>query len=112
MQENPDIARVIGTLTYADTSSICRAAIHAGILESQSGGWLDVMPVDNKRQYIASYQNGIYSESLQNPPGGKAFRILRSFEYRQRTCVINPAIVIGWAIIAVLIVSPFPPGLQ
>ncbi|XP_064189188.1 cysteine-rich secretory protein LCCL domain-containing 1 [Anguilla rostrata] len=75
MQENPDIARVIGTSTYADTSSICRAAIHAGILESQSGGWLDVMPVDNKRQYIASYQNGIYSESLQNPPGGKAFRI-------------------------------------
>lgn len=43
-------------------SSICRAAIHAGVLKSESGGYLDVMPADRRRQYNGSYQNGITSE--------------------------------------------------
>ncbi|KAL4635167.1 cysteine-rich secretory protein LCCL domain-containing 1-like [Arapaima gigas] len=75
MQENPHFARVIGTQIYSDKSSICRAAVHAGVIQNDSGGYIDVMPVDKRRQYIASYQNGIFSESLQNPPGGKAFRV-------------------------------------
>ncbi|KAJ8413434.1 hypothetical protein AAFF_G00094300 [Aldrovandia affinis] len=75
LQENPHSARVIGTITYSDISSICRAAVHAGVIQDQSGGYIDVMPVDNRRYYIATYQNGISSESLQNPPGGKAFRV-------------------------------------
>uniref|UniRef100_A0A672H578 Cysteine-rich secretory protein LCCL domain containing 1b n=1 Tax=Salarias fasciatus TaxID=181472 RepID=A0A672H578_SALFA len=56
-------------------SSICRAAIHAGVIQNESGGYLDVMPVDRRRQYSGSYQNGITSESLMNPTGGKAFRV-------------------------------------
>lgn len=75
MQENPQISRVIGTTIYSDKSSICRAAVHAGVIKNESGGYIDVMPVDKRRQYIASYQNGIFSESLQNPPGAKAFRV-------------------------------------
>uniref|UniRef100_A0A8C9RWD0 Cysteine rich secretory protein LCCL domain containing 1 n=1 Tax=Scleropages formosus TaxID=113540 RepID=A0A8C9RWD0_SCLFO len=74
MQENPHLARVIGTQIYSDKSSICRAAVHAGVIQNDSGGYIDVMPVDRRRQYFASYQNGIFSERLQNPPGGKAFR--------------------------------------
>uniref|UniRef100_A0A8C7MJ35 Cysteine-rich secretory protein LCCL domain containing 1b n=1 Tax=Oncorhynchus kisutch TaxID=8019 RepID=A0A8C7MJ35_ONCKI len=68
-------ARVIGTQYYSDKSSICRAAIHAGVIQNDSGGYLDVQPVDKRRQYSGSYQNGISSESLQNPSGGKAFRV-------------------------------------
>uniref|UniRef100_A0A8C8G4T2 LCCL domain-containing protein n=1 Tax=Oncorhynchus tshawytscha TaxID=74940 RepID=A0A8C8G4T2_ONCTS len=68
-------ARVIGTQYYSDKSSICRAAIHAGVIQNDLGGYLDVQPVDKKRQYSGSYQNGISSESLQNPSGGKAFRV-------------------------------------
>ncbi|CAI5642195.1 cysteine-rich secretory protein LCCL domain-containing 1-like [Oreochromis aureus] len=68
-------ARVIGTKYYSDKSSICRAAIHAGVIKNESGGYLDVMPVDKKRHYSGSYQNGITSESLPNPTGGKAFRV-------------------------------------
>ncbi|MEQ2271413.1 Cysteine-rich secretory protein LCCL domain-containing 1, partial [Xenotaenia resolanae] len=68
-------ARVIGTKYYSDKSSICRAAIHAGVIQSVSGGYLDVMPVDKRQQYSGSYQNGITSESLLNPTGGKAFRV-------------------------------------
>ncbi|KFW88062.1 Cysteine-rich secretory protein LCCL domain-containing 1 [Manacus vitellinus] len=74
MQANPHYARVIGTRIYSDVSSICRAALHAGVVRNQ-GGYVDVMPVDKRKVYVASFQNGIYSESLQNPPGSKAFRV-------------------------------------
>ncbi|KAK7118246.1 hypothetical protein R3I94_021919 [Phoxinus phoxinus] len=74
-QENPHLSRVIGTGIYSDKSSICRSAIHAGVLSNGSGGYIDVMPTDNRKLYISSYQNGIVSESLQNPAGGKAFRV-------------------------------------
>ncbi|XP_072513444.1 cysteine-rich secretory protein LCCL domain-containing 1 [Salminus brasiliensis] len=75
LQENTQTSRVIGTRTYSDKSSICRSAVHAGVMKNDMGGYVDVMPTDNRKQYIGSYQNGIYSESLQNPPGGKAFRV-------------------------------------
>ncbi|XP_037642409.1 cysteine-rich secretory protein LCCL domain-containing 1-like [Sebastes umbrosus] len=68
-------ARVIGTKYYSDKSSICRAAVHAGVIQNESGGYLDVMPVDKRKQYSGSYQNGITSESLMSPTGGKAFRV-------------------------------------
>ncbi|XP_029447362.1 cysteine-rich secretory protein LCCL domain-containing 1 [Rhinatrema bivittatum] len=75
MQANPHYARVIGSRNYCDLSSICRAAVHAGVMRNQHGGYVDVMPVEKRKQYIASFQNGIFSESLQNPPGSKAFRV-------------------------------------
>ncbi|KAI2649064.1 Cysteine-rich secretory protein LCCL domain-containing 1 [Labeo rohita] len=75
LQENPHLSRVIGTKIYSDKSSICRSAIHAGVLSNESGGYVDVMPTDNRNLYISSHQNGIVSESLQNPAGGKAFRV-------------------------------------
>ncbi|XP_077893338.1 LOW QUALITY PROTEIN: cysteine-rich secretory protein LCCL domain-containing 1-like [Ictidomys tridecemlineatus] len=74
MQANPHYARVIGSRIYSDLSSICGAAGHAGVVQNH-GGYVDVMPVDKRKTYMASFQNGIFSESLQNPPGGKAFRV-------------------------------------
>ncbi|XP_062843977.1 cysteine-rich secretory protein LCCL domain-containing 1b [Trichomycterus rosablanca] len=67
--------RVIGTRYYSDSSSICRAALHAGVIQNHSGGYLDLMPVDRRQHYTGSYQNRISSESLQNPAGGRAFRV-------------------------------------
>ncbi|KAK7945416.1 hypothetical protein WMY93_001144 [Mugilogobius chulae] len=67
--------RVIGTKYYSDKSSICRAGVHAGVIQNESGGYLDVMPVDRRRQYKGSHQNGITSETLLNPTTGKAFRV-------------------------------------
>ncbi|XP_057680477.1 cysteine-rich secretory protein LCCL domain-containing 1-like [Corythoichthys intestinalis] len=75
IEEKPNISRVIGTRIYSDKSSICRAAVHAGVVRNNAGGYIDVMPVDKRKLYIASDQNGVVSESLQNPPGGKAFRV-------------------------------------
>lgn len=48
--------------------------MHAGVVRNH-GGYVDVMPVDKRKMYTASFQNGIFSESLQNPTGGKAFRV-------------------------------------
>ncbi|KAI9542024.1 hypothetical protein NQZ68_025158 [Dissostichus eleginoides] len=68
-------ARVIGTTYFSDKSSICRAAIHSGVIQNEAGGYLDVMPVEKRRLYSGSYQNSISSESLVNPTVGKAFRV-------------------------------------
>ncbi|KAF3858514.1 hypothetical protein F7725_011715, partial [Dissostichus mawsoni] len=46
----------------ARKSSICRAAIHSGVIQNEAGGYLDVMPVEKRRQYSGSYQNSISSE--------------------------------------------------
>ncbi|XP_061122154.1 cysteine-rich secretory protein LCCL domain-containing 1-like isoform X1 [Syngnathus typhle] len=75
LEVNPQISRVIGTRIYSDKSSICRAAVHAGVIRNNAGGYIDVMLADKRKLYIASNQNGVDSESLQNPPGGKAFRV-------------------------------------
>ncbi|XP_069477326.1 cysteine-rich secretory protein LCCL domain-containing 1 [Ambystoma mexicanum] len=74
MQANPHYARVIGSRIYSDISSICRAAVHAGVVRN-NGGYIDIMPVDKRKHYTGSFQNGVLSESLQNPPGSKAFRV-------------------------------------
>ncbi|XP_055001903.1 cysteine-rich secretory protein LCCL domain-containing 2 [Sorex araneus] len=68
-------APVVGTNIYADTSSICRTAVHAGVLRAGSGGLVDLMPVDRKKAYVGSLRNGVQSESLRTPRDGKAFRI-------------------------------------
>ncbi|KAK2509808.1 hypothetical protein MC885_002732 [Smutsia gigantea] len=68
-------APVFGTNIYADTSSICRTAVHAGVIRNESGGYVDVMPVDKKKTYVGSLRNGVQSESLRTPRDGKAFRI-------------------------------------
>uniref|UniRef100_A0A673AXJ5 Cysteine-rich secretory protein LCCL domain containing 1b n=1 Tax=Sphaeramia orbicularis TaxID=375764 RepID=A0A673AXJ5_9TELE len=70
----PSRARVIGTKYYSDKSSICRAAIHTGVIQNESGGYLDVMPVDKRKQYNGSYQNGITSETFEH--GGRCLRDL------------------------------------
>uniref|UniRef100_A0A665VL81 LCCL domain-containing protein n=1 Tax=Echeneis naucrates TaxID=173247 RepID=A0A665VL81_ECHNA len=63
IEEKAHISRVIGTGIYSDKSSICWAAVHAGVIRNDVGGYIDVMPVDKRKLYIASYQNGISSES-------------------------------------------------
>uniref|UniRef100_A0A4W3IS74 Cysteine rich secretory protein LCCL domain containing 2 n=1 Tax=Callorhinchus milii TaxID=7868 RepID=A0A4W3IS74_CALMI len=56
-------------------SSICRSAVHAGIIKNHIGGLVDVMSVEKKNKYPSVFKNGIQSESMKNPPDGKAFRV-------------------------------------
>uniref|UniRef100_A0A7N6B611 LCCL domain-containing protein n=1 Tax=Anabas testudineus TaxID=64144 RepID=A0A7N6B611_ANATE len=51
---------VFGNNIYTDSSSICKAAIHAGAVSD--GGWVDVLPLDKKKSYVGVLKNGIQSE--------------------------------------------------
>ncbi|KAM6980628.1 cysteine-rich secretory protein LCCL domain-containing 2 [Aplochiton taeniatus] len=66
-------APVIGNTIYAESSSICKAAIHAGALRAGSGT-VDVLPLDRKKSYTGVLKNGIQSESKKNVDGG-SFRV-------------------------------------
>lgn len=64
---------VIGSNIYADNSSICKAAIHAGVI-SAAGGLVDILPLDKRKNYVGVLKNGIQSESKSNTDGG-SFRV-------------------------------------
>ncbi|XP_072516754.1 cysteine-rich secretory protein LCCL domain-containing 2 [Salminus brasiliensis] len=66
-------APVIGSNIYADKSSICRAAIHAGVIKA-AGGYVDVLALDKRKSYAGSLKNGIQSESKTQTEGG-SFRV-------------------------------------
>ncbi|XP_049574681.1 cysteine-rich secretory protein LCCL domain-containing 2 [Syngnathus scovelli] len=64
---------VVGNNIYTDTSSICKAAIHAGVI-LPDGGFVDVLPLDKRKSYVGALKNGIQSESKSNTEGG-SFRV-------------------------------------
>ncbi|XP_029001002.1 cysteine-rich secretory protein LCCL domain-containing 2 [Betta splendens] len=64
---------VIGNSVYADGSSICKAAIHAGVM-SADGGLVDVLPLDKRKSYVGVLKNGIQSESKSTTEGA-SFRV-------------------------------------
>lgn len=67
-------------------SSICRAAVHAGVVRNQ-GGYVDVMPVDKRKLYVASFQNGIYSERYRAQFQRLHFTLHLSKIYKVLLCV-------------------------
>uniref|UniRef100_A0A8C6SX00 Cysteine-rich secretory protein LCCL domain containing 2 n=1 Tax=Neogobius melanostomus TaxID=47308 RepID=A0A8C6SX00_9GOBI len=52
---------VIGNTIYADNSSICKAAIHAGVIRPD-GGVVDILSLNKRKNYIGVLKNGIQSE--------------------------------------------------
>jgi len=55
--KNP--APVIGDMVYKDTSSICKAAIHAGVLDDQKGGKFLMSTDKGVSEYSKKSSNGI-----------------------------------------------------
>ncbi|XP_018594388.2 cysteine-rich secretory protein LCCL domain-containing 2-like isoform X1 [Scleropages formosus] len=66
-------APVTGSRIYSDSSSICRAGIHAGVIKP-SGGYVDVVPLEKRERYTGTLKNGIQSESKTNSEG-HSFRV-------------------------------------
>ncbi|XP_034052765.1 cysteine-rich secretory protein LCCL domain-containing 2 [Gymnodraco acuticeps] len=64
---------VIGNNIYTDSSSICKSAIHAGVIKAD-GGFVDVLPLDKRKNYAGVLKNGIQSESKSHTEGG-SFRL-------------------------------------
>lgn len=56
------VLALIRSLLSPQTSSICKAAVHAGVIVDEVGGYTDVMPVDKKKNYVGSLRNGVQSE--------------------------------------------------
>lgn len=42
-------------------SSICKAAIHAGVI-GVDGGYVDILPLDKRKNYVGVLKNGIQSD--------------------------------------------------
>nr|CEL69159.1 TPA: LCCL domain containing protein, related [Neospora caninum Liverpool] len=60
---------------YSATSSICRAAIHAGLIKT--GGVVNVSIESPRASYEGSVQNGIVSSALEASPGSRAIASIR-----------------------------------
>lgn len=43
------------------SSSICKAAIHAGVIGAD-GGYVDVLPLDKRKNYVGVLKNGVQSD--------------------------------------------------
>jgi hypothetical protein len=52
---------VWGTDVYTDDSSICAAAVHAGLITFESGGPVVFEIVDGRQAYTGSQRNGVTS---------------------------------------------------
>lgn len=72
---NPGSVRVWGTDTYTDDSSVCGAAVHAGVL-SASGGTVTVEIVGGQSSYASSTRNGVTSTQYGEWSG--SFRVVGS----------------------------------
>jgi len=60
---------------YADESSICRAAIHAGVIQDQIGGNFIISMNEDCKSYVGNLSNDVLSLGLPNgaSKGGKTF---------------------------------------
>jgi hypothetical protein len=64
---------VWGTDVYTDDSSVCRAAVHAGVITT-SGGTVTVTRGDGRSAYVGSTRNGVMSNEYGSYPVSLSFR--------------------------------------
>ncbi|MFN8352848.1 MAG: LCCL domain-containing protein [Spirosomataceae bacterium] len=58
---NGDASRLWGTDTYTDDSSICLAAVHAGLISKSNGGSFMIEIRPGQSSYVGSNRNGVSS---------------------------------------------------
>lgn len=66
-------ARIYGTGTYTNDSSICLAAVHAGALTREQGGTVIVEVVPGLTEYVGTTRYGLTSESYPDWHGSIRF---------------------------------------
>lgn len=57
----PQQARVVGSGPYTDASSICAAAVHAGVLHARDGGEVTIEIRPGERRYSGSDRHYLHS---------------------------------------------------
>lgn len=66
--------QIWGTFVYTDDSSICTAAVHAGVFTRSRGGWVTIIARPGRSSYQGTRRNGITSGSYGTFQG--SFEIL------------------------------------
>jgi hypothetical protein len=61
----PGPGQVIGSGPYTDGSSICAAAVHAGVMSAASGGLVTIEVRPGEARYEASWSHYVHSESYE-----------------------------------------------
>ena len=75
-----DKSPIYGTGIYTDNSSICKAALHSGIIKDSDGGVIQVIIESGKKDYIGSTRFSI--ESLDySKEWDRSFRIIKYNPY-------------------------------
>ncbi|MEB3212810.1 MAG: LCCL domain-containing protein, partial [Leptolyngbyaceae bacterium] len=69
--------RVWGSDVYSDQSSICTAAVHAGLLTFEVGGAIAIRILPGQESYAGTTQNDLTSSSFGQWPGSFTFVTLR-----------------------------------
>ena len=67
------VGNVYGTNTYTDDSSVCTAAVHAGVITLREGGVVTMVVGPGLRAYEASTKNGIESRRFGPWQGSFSF---------------------------------------
>jgi hypothetical protein len=57
----PQSSRVTGSGPYADDSSICSAAVHAGVLHARTGGVVSIEIRPGENRYVGSERHYLHS---------------------------------------------------
>lgn len=67
------VGRVYGTDTYTDDSSICTAAVHAGLATRTDGGRVTIEATGEQAAFASSHRNGVTSQGYASWPNGFRF---------------------------------------
>lgn len=68
-----EIGSVWGTAIYTDDSSVCSAAVHAGLIETDDGGTVVIEIAPGEDEYEGSEANGVTSQSYGEWGGSFTF---------------------------------------
>ncbi|MGB3495907.1 MAG: LCCL domain-containing protein [Elainellaceae cyanobacterium] len=71
--------QIWGSDVYSDNSSICTAAVHAGLITVEEGGAIAIRILPGQSTYAGSSQNDITSSSIDQWTGSFTFTTLRDF---------------------------------
>jgi LCCL domain len=61
----PLLGQVIGSGPYTDGSSICAAAVHAGVIRAASGGFVTIEVRPGQAHYVGSVSHYVQSQSYE-----------------------------------------------
>lgn len=98
------IAPIWGSDIYSDNSSICTAAVHAGLITLEEGGAIAIRILPGQSSYTGRTQNEIASSDFDRWPGSFTFTTLRDFvaDIMPTEAGVLPVRVITWQTTAAL----------